>query len=145
MPDLFNWLLTGQKVNEFTDATTTQFLNPRTGDWARDLLAKFDIPDPMLQQIVQPGTNLGPLRTEVAATTGLRDVSVILPGTHDTASAVLAVPAAGPAEGSAGLVLHQQRHLVTVGCGGHGAGDQRRAVASTTSPTRAVSAARSVC
>ena len=49
----------------------------------------------MLQEIAQPGTNLGPLRTEVAATTGLSDVSVILPGTHDTASAVLAVPAAG--------------------------------------------------
>ena len=49
----------------------------------------------MLQEIVQPGTDLGSLRTEVAATTGLRDVSVILPGTHDTASAVLAVPALG--------------------------------------------------
>ncbi len=95
MPDLFNWLLTGRKVNEFTDASTTQFLNPRTGQWARNLLERFDIPTKMLQEIVQPGTDLGSLRTEVAATTGLRDVSVILPGTHDTASAVLAVPALG--------------------------------------------------
>ena len=95
MPDLFNWLLTGQKVNEFTDATTTQFLNPRTGDWARGLLEKFDIPTRMLQSIAQPGTNLGPLRPDVAAATGLGNVSVILPGTHDTASAVMAVPALG--------------------------------------------------
>lgn len=95
MPDLFNWLLTGQKVNEFTDATTTQFLNPRTGDWARGLLEKFDIPTRMLQSIAQPGTSLGLLRPDVAAATGLGDVSVILPGTHDTASAVMAVPALG--------------------------------------------------
>ncbi len=95
MPDLFNWLLTGAKVNEFTHASTTQFLNPRTGDWARGLLERFDIPTTMLQSIVQPGTDVGPLRAEVAATTGLRDVSVVLPGTHDTASAVLAVPAMG--------------------------------------------------
>ncbi|MEZ6121064.1 MAG: rhamnulokinase family protein [Pirellulaceae bacterium] len=95
IPDYFNWLLTGKKTNEFTNATTTQFLNPATQDWATDLLQKLDIPTKMLQPISHPGTNLGPLRSEVAAATGLADVNVILPGTHDTASAVMAVPAEG--------------------------------------------------
>ncbi len=45
MPDLFNWLLTGQKVNEFTDATTTQFLNPRSGDWAARVAREVRHPD----------------------------------------------------------------------------------------------------
>ena len=93
MPDLFHWLLTGEKANELTNATTTQFFDPRKNDWARELLAAFDIPDRILGRIAPPGTTLGPLRAEVAADTGLTGVNVVLPGTHDTASAVMAVPA----------------------------------------------------
>jgi rhamnulokinase len=94
MPDVFHWLLTGVKANEFTDATTTQFLNPKTGGWATDLLTKFGLPTHILGQIVPPGTRLGKLQASVAEDTDLAGVEVILPGTHDTASAVMAVPAA---------------------------------------------------
>ncbi|HEV7223084.1 MAG TPA: rhamnulokinase family protein [Pirellulales bacterium] len=93
IPDFFHWLLTGEKTNEFTNATTTQFFNPTRGAWAAELLEKLDLPAHLLRPVVPPGTNLGPLRREVAAATGLSSVQVVLPGTHDTASAVLAVPA----------------------------------------------------
>jgi len=95
MPDLFHWLLTGVKSNEYTNATTTQFFNPVEGRWSKDLLAKLGIPSQFLGEIVQPGTNLGPLTSAVGNETGLSGVEVVLPGTHDTASAVMAVPAAG--------------------------------------------------
>jgi len=94
MPDLFHWLMTGQKSNEFTNATTSQFYNPLKGDWARELLAKFDLPREILGPISPPATDLGPLRAAVASETGLNGTRVVLPGTHDTASAVMAVPAA---------------------------------------------------
>ena len=95
MPDLFHWLLTGVKANEFTNATTTQFFNPTERRWATELFDRFDVPTRMLGTILQPGTRLGKIMPQVAAETGLADVDVILPGTHDTASAVMAVPAAG--------------------------------------------------
>ncbi len=95
MGDLFHWLLTGEKANELTNATTTQFFDPRKNGWARELLAAFDIPDRILGSIAPPGSTLGPLRAEVAADAGLGGVKVVLPGTHDTASAVMAVPAIG--------------------------------------------------
>lgn len=97
MPDLFHWLMTGEKSNEYTDVSTTQMYNPLTKDWARPMLEKFGIPTGMLGPIVPPGTRLGPLVAGVAEATGLRGVQVVLPGTHDTASAVMAVPAASVA------------------------------------------------
>ena len=97
IPDLINWMLTGEKANEMTNATTTQFYNPQTGDWARALLEKFELPTAMLGNIIPPGTRLGGLRGSVADATGLRGVSVVAPGTHDTASAVMAVPASATA------------------------------------------------
>ena len=95
MPDLFHWLLTGVKSNEFTNATTTQFFDPTRGAWAGDLLEKLDLPANLLGEVAQPGTRLGQLRPQVAADTGLSKTAVVLPGTHDTASAVMAVPASG--------------------------------------------------
>ncbi len=95
MPDLFHWLLTGVKSNEFTNATTTQFFNPTRGRWASELLARLDLPGHLLGEVAQPGTRLGALLPRVAADTGLAKTEVVLPGTHDTASAVMAVPAAG--------------------------------------------------
>jgi rhamnulokinase len=95
IPDLFHWLLTGIKTNEFTNATTTQFYDPAAGAWAANLLERFDIPTRMLGEVIQPGTRLGPLQGSVARETGLSSVHVVAPGTHDTASAVLAVPATG--------------------------------------------------
>lgn len=97
MPDLFHWLLTGEKANEFTDVSTTQMYNPITRQWATGMLDRLGIPTHFLGEIVPPGTRLGPLRASVAEATGLRDVQVVLPGTHDTASAVMAVPVGGDA------------------------------------------------
>ena len=97
IPDLFHFLLTGTKLNEFTNATTTQFLNPATKQWSTSLLEPLGIPTSMLQEIAHPGTNVGKLLPSIAATTGLSNVDVILPGTHDTASAVMAVPSSSPA------------------------------------------------
>ena len=96
IPDLFHWLLTAEKANEMTDATTTQFLNPRTRTWSTRLLERLQIPTGMLQPIVEPGTVLGKLRPDLVRDIGLSDVSVVVPGTHDTASAVMSVPTAEP-------------------------------------------------
>ena len=62
MPDLFHWLMTGQKCSELTDATTTQFYNPVRRAWSTDLLEKMHLPTAILGPIVEPGTNLGRLR-----------------------------------------------------------------------------------
>ncbi len=94
IPDLFHWLLTGVKANEATNASTTQFLNPKTKAWAGDLLDRFGLPKQILGKIIQPGTRLGKIQSSVAEDTGLAGVETIVPGTHDTASAVAAVPAA---------------------------------------------------
>lgn len=90
MPDLFNYWLTGEAVNEFSNATTTQCFNPRTGDWARDLLDRLGIPTGAFRQIIQPGTRLGALRGSLAGALGA--TPVIAPATHDTGSAVAATP-----------------------------------------------------
>ena len=97
IPDLFHWLLTGQKCNEMTEASTTQFYNPVTGEWATELLEKFGLPTHILGRIEQPGTNLGRLREELASECRLPHAEVILPASHDTGSAVMAVPAASVA------------------------------------------------
>jgi rhamnulokinase len=93
MPDLFHWLLTGEKVNEYTMVSTSQCYDPQQGDWAWDLIDRFGLPKQIFGQIASPGTQLGGLSKPVAELTGLTDVQVILPGTHDTASAVMATPA----------------------------------------------------
>ncbi len=95
IPDLFNFWLTGVKANEFSDATTTQFYNPREGRWATELLDKLGIPSGFLGEIVPPGTLLGPLHPSMQEQTNLGAVPVIAPATHDTGSAVAAVPARG--------------------------------------------------
>jgi rhamnulokinase len=92
IPDLLNYWLTGHKVSEFTIATTTQCYDPRAGDWAYGMLDALGIPAGIFGEIVPPGTVLGPVLDSVADETGLGDVSVIAPATHDTGSAVAAVP-----------------------------------------------------
>jgi rhamnulokinase len=95
IPDLFHYLFTGIKVNEYTDASTSQMLDPVARNWDFELLRKFNLPTKMLGNIIQPGTHLGPLRSRIASDTGLSPLPVIAPATHDTASAVAAVPALG--------------------------------------------------
>jgi rhamnulokinase len=95
MPDLFNLFLTGIKANEFTDASTTQMYDPSSRSWAYDLLKSLTLPTELLGTVIQPGTVLGPLRPAVALETGINPVPVIAPASHDTGSAVAAVPAQG--------------------------------------------------
>ena len=97
IPDLFHWMLTGEKANEFTDVSTTQLYNPIRQDWSQRLIERFGFPKQIFGPIVPPGTRLGPVRAAVAEATGLRGADVVLPGSHDTASAVMAVPAASVA------------------------------------------------
>ncbi|MCH7945215.1 MAG: rhamnulokinase, partial [Armatimonadetes bacterium] len=92
IPDLLHYFLTGERACEFTNATTTQFFHPTNRDWAFDLLQRFGVPTDMLPKVVDPGTKLGPLREEVAARAGLKRIPVVTPATHDTGSAVAAVP-----------------------------------------------------
>ena len=92
MPDFFHWLMSGSRVVEFTNATTTQCFHPTTGNWSFDMLRQFDLPAEMFPQVVGPGTKLGTLREDVARRTGLSRIDVVAPATHDTGSAVAAVP-----------------------------------------------------
>jgi len=94
MPDLFHWMLTGEKGNEFTISSTSQCYNPATRGWAVEMLKRLGIPSGIFGSVLAPGTRLGGLRKQVAAETGVQGVEVVLPGTHDTASAVMAVPTA---------------------------------------------------
>lgn len=94
VPDFLHWCLCGSRVVEFTNATTTQMLNATTRTWAADLLSKLQIPLQMFPEIVPPGTKLGRLRGEIAALSALKGVEVVAPATHDTGSAVAAVPTA---------------------------------------------------
>ncbi len=107
MPDLFGWLLTGRRAGERTDASTTQLLDANTGSWSDELCRGLGLPRVILPDLIEPGTELGPIRRSVADELGLaRPVTVIAPATHDTASAVAAVPvgsassAPSPASGS---------------------------------------------
>ena len=97
MPDLFGWLLTGRRAGERTNATTSQLYDPRRGDWSRELCEGLGLSPAILPELIDPGTILGPLRPSVAAELGIsRSLDVIAPATHDTASAVAAVPVVGP-------------------------------------------------
>ena len=95
MPDLFNFLLTGRKAAEFTIASTSQFLDPRTKAWIPGLFQAMGLSKKLLQDIIEPGTVLGEVTEEIAAATGFRHVPVVATASHDTAAAVAAVPAEG--------------------------------------------------
>ena len=92
IPDLFNYWLTGHMVSERSIASTSQCLDPFTGDWSRSLIDRMGIPSAIFPRIVAPGTVLGELLPHVAAETGAKGLTVVAPGCHDTASAVAAVP-----------------------------------------------------
>lgn len=91
IPDYFHFLLTGRKAAEYTNATTTQLVNARTGDWDRELIDRLGFPGKIFQKICRPGTVLGTLTEEIQREVGF-DCQVVLPATHDTGSAVLAMP-----------------------------------------------------
>jgi len=100
MPDFFHWCLTGKRVAEFTEATTTQFFHPTRRAWSHDLLNRFELPTGILPEVVAPGTVLGPMLEAVARRAGLPQIDVVAPASHDTGSAVAAVPTAGAGQGT---------------------------------------------
>src|SRR5262249_61644778 len=71
MPDLFGWLLTGRRAGERTDASTTQLLDPRSGTWSEELCRDLGLPRAILPELIEPGTELGPLRRSVVEELGL--------------------------------------------------------------------------
>jgi rhamnulokinase len=96
IPDLLNHWLCGRKASEWTIASTTQCLDAERRIWAKDVLAKFNIPSGLFQPIVPPGTILESLSPSVATRAGCRSIPVVNVGSHDTASAIAAVPAGDP-------------------------------------------------
>ncbi len=94
-PDIFNYFLTGQKVSEYTIASTSQLLNASTSRFDQGIFAALGLPIRLMCPIVMPGTVVGRVIPEVASAAGLKDVDVVAVGSHDTASAVAAVPATG--------------------------------------------------
>jgi rhamnulokinase len=93
MPDLLNYWLTGEKVSEFSIATTTQCYDPRAEAWATEMLKTLGIPAHIFPAIVPTGTVLGPVLDYVAEELGVEGTPIIAPACHDTGSAVAAVPA----------------------------------------------------
>ncbi|MDO5135600.1 MAG: rhamnulokinase [Eubacteriales bacterium] len=92
VPDYFHYLLTGKKTCEYTEATTGQLVNPWTKDWDYQLIDMLGYPREMFQKLIMPGTSVGHFTEELKEELGF-DVEVVAPATHDTGSAVLAVPA----------------------------------------------------
>ena len=95
LPDMLNYLFTGVKKAEFTIASTSQMLNPRTMTWAKELFDAFGAPLSLMQEIVLPGAVVGVLTDAIAKETGIGKIPVVAVGAHDTASAIAAVPAEG--------------------------------------------------
>ena len=93
MPDLMAYMLTGERVCEYTDASTSGLIDPRTRDFDRSLLERLGVDPSILRPIVQPGTRVGVLKKEICEETGIGPVPVIAVAGHDTASAIAAVPA----------------------------------------------------
>lgn len=95
MPDLFHYLLTGEKKTEFTFATTSQLYNPVKGDWEDELFHALKISKSLMKEIVKPGSLIGGMDKKITRQLGWKNVPVIAVASHDTGSAVAAVPAIG--------------------------------------------------
>jgi rhamnulokinase len=94
IPDFLHWMLCGVAANEATNASTTQLIRPGDGSWSQAMMEALEIPPHLFEKTIQPGTVLGEIRSDLANRTGLpKQVQVTVPATHDTGSAVLAVPA----------------------------------------------------
>src|SRR5690606_26842977 len=93
IPSLLRYFLTGEIVNEFSNATTTQIYNPIENDWDQALLTQIGVDPSIFAKAVQPGTGVGVLRLELCEELGIDPVPVIAVAEHDTGSAVAAVPA----------------------------------------------------
>lgn len=95
MPDLINYFLTGVAANEYTIASTSQLLNAKTRQWDQYIFRQLYLPFKLMQDIVYPGTTIGSLTRSIADETGAKEARVFAVGSHDTASAIAAIPAEG--------------------------------------------------
>ncbi len=95
MPDILAYWLTGRQTVERTIASTSQLLDPRTGDWAWEVIDALDLPRHLFGEIVAPGTVIGPIRPEVGHYIGKNDIPVVATASHDTAAAVAGIPLEG--------------------------------------------------
>src|SRR5580693_8174445 len=93
IPDLFHYWMTGNAVCEFTNATTTQMVDPLKRAWAAGLMQRLELPAHLPAPIVEPGSIVGALLPDIAAHSSLAGTSVIAPACHDTGSAVAAISA----------------------------------------------------
>ena len=91
MPDYFHYLLTGVKKQEYTEATTAQLVNPVTNEWDYELIGMLGYPKKLFGELSMPGTAVGRLLPEIREQVGF-DLTVVLPASHDTGSAVMSVP-----------------------------------------------------
>lgn len=94
MPDLFSYFLTGVANNEYCIASTSELLDAKSRNWSEETIRALGFPEHLFGEIIQPGSIRGTLKEDIARETGLGPVDVIAVGSHDTASAVAAVPAA---------------------------------------------------
>ena len=93
-PDLLNYFLTGNKLSEYTIASTSQMLNIKTNNWAEEMLKEMNLSSGILTDIINPGTIYGNLKKDIADELNTKSIPVISVCEHDTGSAVVAVPAA---------------------------------------------------
>ena len=107
MGDLFHYFLSGRASCEYTNATTTQLINPFTGQWSDEMIAHFQLPRRIFKEIVSPGSGVGTLLPDIARQAGLMaDTPIFTPATHDTASVIAATP-----------VLDDQEPWAYISCG----------------------------
>jgi len=94
-PDTLNYLFTGIKKNEYTIASTSQLLKPGKAEWETKLFEAAEISTELVEEIIQPGTEVGNILTEIQEDTGSKEIPCIAVASHDTASAIASVPADG--------------------------------------------------
>ena len=91
LPDYFGFRLTGNKLSEYTNGSTTQLVDPHTYQWDKELIQSLGYPEEIFLPLKMPGTKVGNLLPQIREEVGY-DLEVVLCGSHDTASAVMAVP-----------------------------------------------------
>lgn len=92
IPDLINYFLTGNICNEYTIASTSQLLNAKTRRWEKDIFDKLNLPSHLVDQLTYPCSVVGNLKDDIAEETNAKKVTVFAVGSHDTASAIAAIP-----------------------------------------------------